>query len=337
MLLKQKLKKKMTNKISSVKKPLNKFKRSRVTGLKSSEHLKSSKSEPLSGTGTKSAITEPKTRVTPSGMESAFQAYLKEINKIPLLSADEEKKIAKMVIKGDANARDKLIRANLRLVVSIAKNYVNRGLSFLDLIEEGNLGLLHAVEGYNPSEGWRFSTYATWWIKQSIRRALTNTSKTVRIPAYLIEKLSKWKTKSLELSDKLHRQPTSAEIAKEMDITAEKIELIERAIKPTGSLDSGPTSDDIVWALSEQMPDHRTQLPEEEVFEAYEKEKVAKLLEGIGKREATVLRMRFGLDAGEPMTLKQVGENLSISRERVRQIEREALKKLSYITKREAD
>ncbi|MGR3310912.1 MAG: sigma-70 family RNA polymerase sigma factor [Candidatus Brocadiales bacterium] len=313
----------------SIKKPLNKF--------KSSESLKPSNFETPSGTGTKSVTKEPKTRVAPSGTESAFQTYLKEINKIPLLSAEEEKEIAQRVITGDAQARDRLIRANLRLVVSIAKNYVNRGLSFLDLIEEGNLGLLHAVEGYDPSVGWRFSTYATWWIKQSIRRALTNTSKTIRIPAYLIEKLAKWKIKSRELSDKLNRQPSPAEIAKETDITAERIELIERAIKPTGSLDSGVTSDDIVWTLSEQMPDMRIQSPEEEVFGAYEKEKVSKLLKGIGKREANVLRMRFGLDDGESMTLQQVGERLKISRERVRQIEREALRKLSYITSRETD
>ncbi len=313
----------------STKKPLNKF--------KSSESLKPLNFETPSGTGTKSVAKEPKTRVAPSGTESAFQTYLKEINKIPLLSAEEEKEIAQRVITGDAQARDRLIRANLRLVVSIAKNYVNRGLSFLDLIEEGNLGLLHAVEGYDPSVGWRFSTYATWWIKQSIRRALTNTSKTIRIPAYLIEKLAKWKIKSQELSEKLNRQPSPTEIAKETDITAERMELIERAIRPTGSLDSGVTSDDIVWTLSEQMPDMRTQSPEEEVFGAYEKEKVSKLLKGIGKREATVLRMRFGLDDGESMTLQQVGERLKISRERVRQIEREALRKLSYITSREID
>jgi RNA polymerase primary sigma factor len=321
----------MINKIPSIiKKPLKKIKRSKVTGVKRSSPPKSLSSETI-------ADTESKNRTSPSTTESAFQVYLKEINKIPLLSADEEKELARRILEGDAVARDRMIRANLRLVVSVAKNYVNHGLSFLDLIEEGNLGLLHAVEGFNPSEGWRFSTYATWWIKQSIRRALTNTSKMIRIPAYLIEKLAKWKLKSQELSEKLNRQPTPAEIANEMDITAERIELIEKVIKPTGSLDTGVTSDDIVWALSKQMPDLRTQTPEEEVFEAFEKEKVAKLLEGIGKREATVLRMRFGLDDGETMTLKQVGKELNISRERVRQIEREALRKLSYITKRETD
>lgn len=274
---------------------------------------------------------------TPSVTESAFQVYLKEINKTPLLSAEEEKELALRVIRGDAEARDRLIRANLRLVVSIAKNYVNRGLSFLDLIEEGNVGLLRAVEGYDPSEGWRFSTYATWWIKQSIRRALTNTGKTIRIPAYLIDKLTKWKMKSQELSDKLNRQLSPAEISKEMDITAEKLNLIERAIKPTGQLDTDITSDDLVWALSEQIVDRRTRMPDEEISEAYEKENISKLLRGIEKREATVLRMRFGLDNGEPMTLQQVGEKLNISRERVRQIEREALRKLSYITTRDGE
>ncbi len=339
MLLKQNSQ--MINKIPLEKKPLSRRKSSKVAGIKSFNPLKPLDSKTFSGTVTENDPPQgekpSETRTAFYGTESAFQVYLKEINKIPLLSAEEEKELALRVINGDAKARDRLIRANLRLVVSIAKNYVNRGLSFLDLIEEGNLGLLRAVGGYNPSEGWRFSTYATWWIKQSIRRALTNTSKTIRIPAYLIEKLSKWKTKSQELSDKLNRQPSPAEVAKEVDITAEKMELIEKAIKPTGSLDSGITSDDVVWALSEQMADQRTQMPEEEVFEAYEKEKVSKLLKGIGKREATVLRMRFGLDIGEPMTLKEVGEKLNISRERVRQIEREALRKLSYITTREGE
>lgn len=313
-------------------------------GKKASKRIKGSNSKglkkpaPVKTTAPKTEKDSvSKTLTTPTGIESALQVYLKEINQIPLLTAKEEEELARKVIQGDAKARDLMIRSNLRLVVSIAKNYVNRGLSFLDLIEEGNLGLLHAVEGYDPSSGWRFSTYATWWIKQAVRRALTNTGKTIRIPAYLIEKLSRWKMKSQELSRKLQRQPRPEEIANEMDITADKIELIERAIKPTGSLDSVVTSDDLVWVISEQMPDLKTQSPEEEVFEAYEKEKVAKLLECIGQKEAAVLRMRFGLDDGEAMTLKQVGEKLNISRERVRQIERDALRKLSYITTREID
>lgn len=278
-----------------------------------------------------------KTSTSSSGAKSALEFYLKEINKIELLSAEEEEELAWKVIKGDARARDQMIRANLRFVVSIAKSYMNRGLPFLDLIEEGNLGLLHAVDGYDPSEGWRFSTYAAWWIKQSIQRALINTGKTIRIPVYLVEKLSRWKVKSQELSKRLKRLPSPDEVAKEVDITAERMELIERAIKPTGSLDHRVSHDDFAWFISEQMPDHRTQPPEEEVFKSHEKEKVSKLLERIDEREAAVLRMHFGLDGGRPMTLKQVGEKLNISGERVRQIEKEALRKLYSLMLREAD
>jgi RNA polymerase primary sigma factor len=262
---------------------------------------------------------------------------LKEINKVPLLSAEEEKELAVRILEGDSVARDRMIRANLRLVVSIAKEYIYHGLSLLDLIGEGNLGLLHAVKGFKPSEGCRFSTYATYWINHSILRALANTSKLIRLPAYLIEKLAKWKAKSHELSERLNRQPTLAEIAKEMDITAERIELIERVIKPTSSLDTGVTSEEIVWSLSEQMLDHRSQMLEEEALEPCEKEEISKNLECIDRRGAIVLRMYFGLGSGEPMTLRQVGKELNISGERVRQIKKEALRSLSDIMTSKVD
>ncbi len=253
-----------------------------------------------------------------------------------MLSPDEEKAITQRVVAGDKEAREKLIRSNLRLVVSIAKVYVNRGLSFLDLIEEGNLGMIRAVRGFDPSTGYKFSTYATWWIKQAIRRALTDKSKTIRIPSYIVEKISELKATSTYLFDKLERMPESNEIAAVMDITANKVEFIEHAIRSTGSLDkSGVTGSDLIWALSKVMPDTKTLLPEEAFDEACNRETVKHLLEIIGEREAVVLKMRFGLTDGEPKTLEEVGQQLHISRERVRQIEKEAILKLHYIVTKE--
>lgn len=268
--------------------------------------------------------------------ESALQIYLKAIYQIPLLSPDEEKAITQRVVAGDKEAREKLIRSNLRLVVSIAKVYVNRGLSFLDLIEEGNLGLIRAVRGFDPSTGYKFSTYATWWIKQAIRRALTDKSKTIRIPSYIVEKISELKATSTYLFDKLERMPESNEIAEVMDITANKVKFIEHAIRSTGSLDkSGVTGSDLIWALGKVMPDTKTLLPEEAFDEACDRETVKHLLEIISEREAVVLKMRFGLTDGEPKTLEEVGKQLHISRERVRQIEKEAILKLHYIVTKE--
>ncbi|MEK6635251.1 MAG: sigma-70 family RNA polymerase sigma factor [Planctomycetota bacterium] len=264
--------------------------------------------------------------------ESALQTYLREINKIPLLSPEEEKEVTKKVVEGDAGAREKLIRANLRLVVSIAKEYVNRGLSFLDLIEEGNLGLFRAVQRFDPSTGYKFSTYATWWIKQAIRRALANKAKTIRIPSYMLEKISKLKSTSLNLLDKLERPPSLDEIAEEMDITAKNVEAIEHAIRSTGSLNTtGVTGSDLIWALSSIIPDKKMLAPEDELEETYERESVEKLLEIIDKREAMIIKMRYGLINGKSKTLEEIGKILNISRERVRQIEKETIQKLHYI------
>lgn len=268
--------------------------------------------------------------------ESALQTYLKEINRIPLLSPEEEKEITKKVVEGDEKAREKLIRSNLRLVVSIAKEYINRGLSFLDLIEEGNIGLIRAVQGFDPTTGYKFSTYATWWIKQAIRRALTDKTKTVRIPSYMLQKISRLKTASTGLMDRLERPPSREEIAEEMDITAKKVESIEHAIRSTGSLSKTDiTGSDIIWALDSILPDERTPAPEDEMEETYERETLEKLLEVIDKREATIIKLRYGLDDGEPKTLEEIGAKLHISRERVRQIEKETIQKLYYLLTKE--
>lgn len=253
-----------------------------------------------------------------------------------MLSPEEEKEITKKVAAGDMQAREKLIRSNLRLVVSIAKNYVNRGLSFLDLVEEGNIGLIRASQRFDPSTGYKFSTYATWWIKQAIRRALTDKAKTIRIPSYMLGKISKLKAVSSDLLDKLERPPSASEIAEKMDVTAKKVENIEQTIRSTGSLDAtGITGSDLIWALSNIIPDKKTLSPEDELEETYERETLENLLEIIDQRGAMVIKMRYGLADGEPKTLEEIGKLLNVSRERVRQIEKETIRKLHYIMTKE--
>ena len=260
--------------------------------------------------------------------ESTFQTYLHEINKIDLLTADEEKELAGRIAKGDNDARERMIRANLRLVVNIAKSYAKKGLSLMDLIEEGNLGLLRAVQGFDPSQGNRFSTYGSWWIRQSIKRALVNKVKTIRIPAYMVELVARWKNASVDLTNRLNRPPTFEEIADELDLPPEKIHAIKRAIS-TVSTGSQDTSDDRGLSLVDMLKDEKTKSPPEELFDSYEKDLIEQMLDAIDHREAQVLRMRFGIGDDGPMTLKQIGQRLDLTRERIRQIENEALRKLN--------
>ena len=262
--------------------------------------------------------------------EVGIEAYFKDINRIPLLTVHEERDLAKKVKAGDQTAREKMIKSNLRLVVSIAKNYVDRGLSLLDLIEEGNLGLLKAVERFDPAEECRFSTYATWWIKQSIKRALIDTVKTVRIPSYMVEIISKWKNLSADLSIKLGRPPFFHEIAQEMKVPPQHLGIIKTALRASSS-SSQTISIENMWTLSEILEDKNAKQPEDVLFDEVEVETIEKLLAAIDERDAKILRMRYGLDSGDPMTLKEIGEKVNLSRERVRQIENEALKKLYYI------
>ena len=268
--------------------------------------------------------------------EVGLETYFKEINQISLLTAQEERELAIEVRAGDPAAREHMIKANLRLVVSIAKNYVDRGLSLLDLIEEGNIGLLKAVERFDPAEECRFSTYATWWIKQSIKRALIDTVKTVRIPSYMVELISKWKNTTSNLTLQLGRQPTAHEVAEEMGIPSENINLIKTALRASNSSNQ-TVSIENMWTLSEVLEDKNAEQPSEILFDALETELIEKLLSAIDERESTILRMRYGLENGDPMTLKEIGERVNLSRERVRQIENEALKKLYYILTHEKD
>jgi len=262
-------------------------------------------------------------------LDPNIQQYLHDINQYALLTPEEEKEIGTAVVAGDQDARDRMIRCNLRLVVSIAKGYMRRGLSLPDLIEEGNLGLLRAVQGFRPSEGFRFSTYATWWIRQAIRRALTNTVKTIRIPAYMVEMIARLKHVSAKLQADLKRQPSVEEVADAMDMPREKISMIKRAIRAGSTQASGEDAEEANWVIGDLVRDEKTKPPDEELFDAYERELIQNLLDAIDQREATILRLRYGLEDGEPMTLQDIGERLGITRERVRQIEKAALRKLN--------
>ena len=267
-------------------------------------------------------------RYRPDVVQSPLETYLREINETALLTADEEKDLARRIGVGDTEARDQMVRANLRLVVNIARGYTGKGLALQDLIEEGNLGLLRAVEGFDPSMNTRFSTYASYWIKQSIKRALVNTAKTIRIPAYMVELLAKWRRATNKLTDELSRPPTHEEVAKYLGLPKKKLSIIKKAIRV---YNSAPQTDqgEQGWSIDEMLMDGRSKSPDMEMVETDDLKQVMHLLDKMDKREATVLRMRFGLDDEEPKTLKEIGECLGLTRERVRQIESEALAKLS--------
>jgi RNA polymerase primary sigma factor len=267
-------------------------------------------------------------RRTSAAVQSPLETYLREINETALLSADDEQELAVAIGEGDTEARDRMVRANLRLVVNIARGYTGKGLGLQDLIEEGNLGLLRAVEGFDPGMGTRFSTYASYWIKQSIKRALINTAKTIRIPAYMVELLSKWRRASARLTEELGRTPTPEEVARVLGLARKKLPIIKKAIR---IYNSTPQTDqaEAGWSLGEMIMDERLKNPEDELVATDDLTHVQQMLRTMDAREATVLKMRFGLENHEPRTLKEIGESLGLTRERVRQIETEALAKLA--------
>lgn len=264
-------------------------------------------------------------------VQSEMQLYFRELTKMPLLTAEEERELGwKIINENCAVARERMIRCNLRLVVAIAKNYTGRGLPLCDLIEEGNIGLLRAVEGFDPAQGARFSTYASWWIKQGIKRALINASQPVHIPAYMVELISKWKIAHRKLEAELGQPPSLQDLAKAMDLPLRKVRVIRRAIKAFQAPQIAPRdASGELMSMSEILADPRVGTPDERTFANEDLRLLRELLESIDEREAQILRMRFGLDGCEPLTLKQISEEVGISRERVRQVIDEALTKLN--------
>jgi RNA polymerase primary sigma factor len=260
--------------------------------------------------------------------DDSVRLYLREIGKIPLLNAEQELDLAKRVVAGDKDAKDQMAEANLRLVVSIAKRYVGRGLDLLDLIEEGNTGLLRAVEKFDPDKGFKFSTYATWWIRQAITRAIADQARTIRIPVHMVETINKLLRTQRRLTQELNREPTNAEIAKEMEIDEAKVEHIMKIKQDISSLDASIRDDEEESVLADFIEDEETVTPEESATSQLLKEQVKDMLGALTEREQKILKLRFGLEDGKQHTLEEVGQEFSVTRERIRQIEAKALAKL---------
>lgn len=260
--------------------------------------------------------------------DDSVRLYLREIGKIPLLKKDEELALAKRVVAGDKKAKDQMAEANMRLVVSIAKRYVGRGLDLLDLIQEGNTGLLRAVEKFDPDKGFKFSTYATWWIRQAITRAIADQARVIRIPVHMFETINKLLRTQRRLTQELNREPTNEEIAKAMDMEVAKVEHIMKIKQDIHSLDASVRDDDEDSVLGDFIEDEDTVTPEESATGSLLKEHVKTMLEGLTEREQKILKLRFGLEDGKSHTLEEVGQEFSVTRERIRQIEAKALAKL---------
>jgi RNA polymerase primary sigma factor len=262
-------------------------------------------------------------------IDDPVRMYLKEIGRVPLLSADEEIKLAKRMEDGDLEAQKRLVEANLRLVVSIAKRYVGRGMLFLDLIQEGNLGLIKAVEKFDYNKGYKFSTYATWWIRQAITRAIADQARTIRIPVHMVETINKLIRVSRQLLQSLGREPSPEEIAKEMDVSVDRVREIMKIAQEPVSLET-PIGEEEDSHLGDFIEDHDAPAPAEAASFVLLKEQLEDVLDTLTEREEKVLRLRFGLDDGRARTLEEVGQNFGVTRERIRQIEAKALRKLRH-------
>lgn len=262
-------------------------------------------------------------------VDDPVKVYLKEIGRVPLLSAEEELELSQKMAEGDAEAARRLSEANLRLVVSIAKRYVGRGMQFLDLIQEGNLGLIKAVEKFDYTKGFKFSTYATWWIRQSITRAIADQARTIRIPVHMVETINKVKKVSSQLLHKNGHEPTAEEIAREIDMPVEKVSEIMRVSQEPVSLET-PIGEEEDSHLGDFIPDDDAPAPAEAASYTLLKEQISKVLSTLTPREEKVLRLRFGLEDGRQRTLEEVGKEFNVTRERIRQIEAKALRKLRH-------
>lgn len=262
--------------------------------------------------------------------DDSVRLYLREIGKIPLLNAEEELELAKKVVAGDKRAKDKMAEANMRLVVSIAKRYSGRGLDFLDLIQEGNTGLLRAVEKFDPDKGFKFSTYATWWIRQAITRAIADQARTIRIPVHMVETINKLLRTQRRITQELNREPTIEELAKELEMEPEKVEYVMKIKQDITSLDAGVgrDGDDEDSVLRDFIEDEEGVTPEESAASQLLKEQVQEILSSLSDREQKIIKMRFGLENGKSHTLEEVGQEFAVTRERIRQIEAKALAKL---------
>ena len=262
--------------------------------------------------------------------DDSVRLYLREIGKIPLLNSEEELKLAYEVVAGSKKAKDKMAEANMRLVVSIAKRYSGRGLDFLDLIQEGNTGLLRAVEKFDPDKGFKFSTYATWWIRQAITRAIADQARTIRIPVHMVETINKLLRTQRRMTQELNREPTIEELGKELEMEPEKVEYVIKIKQDIQSLDAGVgrDDDDADSVLQDFIEDEDGETPEQSATTQLLKEQVQNVLSSLSDREQKIVRMRFGLDNGKSHTLEEVGQEFAVTRERIRQIEAKALAKL---------
>ncbi len=265
-----------------------------------------------------------------SGTRETLRAYLEGIGEVDLLTREEEIQLAKQVQKGNKKARQRMIAANLRLVVKIAKDYNGFGLPLSDLISEGNLGLIRAVEKFDPNRGTKFSTYASWWIKQAVRRSLANQSKTIRLPVHVIDKLTRINRLNSQLTEELGREPDEQELADELDISTKKLGLLRRASQHTLSLDQPVGNDDSTASLTDLVQDDSASDPSLELEVQNMHDLVRSSMDILNERELKILGLRFGLDGNKPLTLAEIGEEFGVTRERIRQLQNGALKKLRH-------
>ena len=262
-------------------------------------------------------------------LDDPVKVYLKEIGRVPLLTSEEEIELAMRIAEDDAEAKKRLSEANLRLVVSIAKRYVGRGMQFLDLIQEGNLGLIKAVDKFDHTKGFKFSTYATWWIRQAITRAIADQARTIRIPVHMVETINKVKKVQSQLLHKNGQEPSVEDLAEELDMPQEKVREILKVAQEPISLES-PIGEEEDSHLGDFIPDSDAPIPEEAATHALLKEQLGEVLATLTPREAKVLSLRFGIEDGRPRTLEEVGKEFNVTRERIRQIEAKALRKLRH-------